>query len=47
VWRRWNYVNGRRLFVFVDRSIYAGTHWVVFEPNDLQHPFSSLIPIFR
>jgi phage tail sheath protein FI len=30
----WKYVNVRRLFIFLERSIYEGTRWVVFEPND-------------
>ncbi|MBP1932272.1 phage tail sheath family protein [Ammoniphilus resinae] len=30
----WKYVNIRRLFIFVEESIKAGTNWVVFEPND-------------
>jgi phage tail sheath protein FI len=30
----WKYVNVRRLFIFLDPSIYRGTQWVVFEPND-------------
>jgi len=30
----WKYVNVRRLFVFLERSIYEGTQWVVFELND-------------
>jgi phage tail sheath protein FI len=30
----WKYVSVRRLFVFLERSIYEGTQWVVFEPND-------------
>jgi len=30
----WKYVNVRRLFIFVERSIDEGTQWVVFEPND-------------
>jgi len=30
----WKYVNVRRLFIFLERSIYEGTQWVVFEPND-------------
>jgi phage tail sheath protein FI len=30
----WKYVNIRRLFIFLERSIYEGTQWVVFEPND-------------
>jgi len=30
----WRYINVRRLFNFVEKSIERGTHWVVFEPND-------------
>jgi uncharacterized protein len=30
----WKYVSVRRLFIFVEASIYQGTQWVVFEPND-------------
>jgi phage tail sheath protein FI len=30
----WKYVSVRRLFVFLEASIYVGTQWVVFEPND-------------
>jgi phage tail sheath protein FI len=30
----WKYVSVRRLFIFLERSIYEGTQWVVFEPND-------------
>lgn len=30
----WKYVNVRRLFIFVEASIYNSTQWVVFEPND-------------
>jgi hypothetical protein len=30
----WKYVNVRRLFIFLEHSIYDGTQWVVFEPND-------------
>ena len=30
----WKYVSVRRLFVFLEHSIYNGTQWVVFEPND-------------
>ncbi len=30
----WKYINVRRLFIFVEESIYKGTQWVVFEPND-------------
>jgi len=28
------YVSVRRLMIFLERSIYEGTQWVVFEPND-------------
>ncbi|MFY2826028.1 phage tail sheath family protein [Ruegeria sp. MALMAid1280] len=30
----WQYVSVRRLFIFIERSIYDGTQWVVFENND-------------
>ena len=30
----WKYVSVRRLFIFLERSIYESTQWVVFEPND-------------
>lgn len=30
----WKYVSVRRLFIFLESSIYEGTQWVVFEPND-------------
>ncbi len=30
----WRYVNVRRLFIFLERSIERGLQWVVFEPND-------------
>jgi phage tail sheath protein FI len=30
----WKYLNIRRLFNFVEKSIERGTQWVVFEPND-------------
>ncbi len=30
----WRYVNVRRLFIYVEKSIMDGTQWVVFEPND-------------
>ena len=30
----WKYVSVRRFFIFLERSIYEGTRWVVFEPND-------------
>ncbi len=29
----WKYVSVRRLFIFLEQSIYEGTQWVVFEPN--------------
>jgi phage tail sheath protein FI len=31
----WRYLNVRRLFNYVEKSILGGTNWVVFEPNDL------------
>jgi phage tail sheath protein FI len=31
----WKYVNVRRLFLFLRKSIDQGTQWVVFEPNDI------------
>ncbi len=30
----WRYINVRRLFNFVEKSIERGTQWIVFEPND-------------
>src|SRR4051794_26799728 len=30
----WRYLSIRRLFLFLRKSIYRGTGWVVFEPND-------------
>ena len=30
----WRYINVRRLFNFVEKSIEGGTQWVVFEPNE-------------
>ena len=30
----WRYLNVRRLFNYVEKSIQIGTQWVVFEPND-------------
>jgi phage tail sheath protein FI len=30
----WRYINVRRLFNYVEKSIELGTQWVVFEPND-------------
>ena len=31
---QWKYVSVRRLFIFLEHSIYKGTQWVVFEPNN-------------
>ncbi len=30
----WKYINVRRLFIYVEKSIEKGTQWVVFEPNN-------------
>ena len=30
----WKYINVRRLFIFLEKSIETGTQWVVFEPNN-------------
>lgn len=30
----WKYISVRRLLIFLEHSIYDGTQWVVFEPND-------------
>jgi phage tail sheath protein FI len=30
----WRYLNVRRLFNYLEKSILGGTQWVVFEPND-------------
>jgi phage tail sheath protein FI len=30
----WRYLNVRRLFNYIEKSILGGTNWVVFEPND-------------
>lgn len=32
----WRYVNVRRLFNYLEKTILNGTDWVVFEPNDYQ-----------
>lgn len=32
----WRYLNVRRLFNYVEESIFEGTQWVVFEPNDVR-----------
>ena len=34
--RSWQYVNVRRLFLFLEGSIEEGIRWAVFEPNNLQ-----------
>ena len=34
--RNWQYVNIRRLFIFLEQSIEEGIRWAVFEPNNLQ-----------
>jgi phage tail sheath protein FI len=34
--RNWQYVNVRRLFLFLEESIEEGIRWAVFEPNNLQ-----------
>jgi phage tail sheath protein FI len=31
----WRYINVRRLFNYVEESVFEGTQWVVFEPNDM------------
>jgi phage tail sheath protein FI len=38
---QWKYVPIRRLALFIEESLYRGTQWVVFEPND--EPLWSLI----
>jgi len=30
----WKYINVRRLFIYIEKSIEYGTQWVVFEPNN-------------
>lgn len=30
----WRYISVRRLFIFLEHSIYDSTQWIVFEPND-------------
>ena len=32
----WNYINIRRLFLFLEESIQEGIRWAVFEPNNLE-----------
>lgn len=34
--RNWQYVNIRRLFLFLEESIQEGIQWAVFEPNNLE-----------
>jgi phage tail sheath protein FI len=34
--RNWQYVNIRRLFLFLEESIQEGIRWGLFEPNNLQ-----------
>lgn len=34
--RNWQYVNVRRLFLFLEESIQEGINWAIFEPNNLQ-----------
>jgi len=29
----WRYINARRLFMFVEKSVYNSTHWIAFENN--------------
>ena len=33
--RNWQYVNVRRLFLYLEESIQQGINWAVFEPNNL------------
>jgi uncharacterized protein len=34
--RNWQYVNVRRLFLYLEETIQEGIAWAVFEPNDLE-----------
>jgi len=34
--RNWQYVNIRRLFLFLEESIEEGIRWAIFEPNNIQ-----------
>ena len=34
--KNWQYVNIRRLFLFLEESIQEGIRWAVFEPNNLE-----------
>ena len=29
----WRYINARRLFMFLEKSVFEATHWIVFENN--------------
>lgn len=29
----WRYINARRLFMFLEKSVFESTHWIVFENN--------------
>jgi phage tail sheath protein FI len=31
---QWKYINVRRLFIFIEKSLEEGLQWAVFEPND-------------
>jgi len=31
---QWKYIPVRRMALFIEESLYRGTQWVVFEPND-------------
>jgi len=31
---QWKYINVRRLFIYIEKSIEIGTQWAVFEPNN-------------
>jgi hypothetical protein len=33
--RNWQYINVRRLFLFLEESIQEGINWAIFEPNNL------------
>jgi len=44
----WKYIPVCRLAVFIEESLYRGTQWIVFEPNDepfwtLELPFPLLL----
>lgn len=34
--KNWQYINVRRLFIFLEESIQEGIRWAVFEPNNLE-----------